>query len=373
VPTTTDPLAQIRPMFRTRGLIDQQLASGAYAGLQAYVSRGAVALLSLGAGVSGPGRAMTSETIHNLYCLTKPIIAAAVAIVFERRGLSFDVPLTQYSPRLAGVLDGSPITLRHVLGHTAGLHEPTAPALMLSPRAVRMRHLEAPAPAAGWQVGVDRAYSEVQGWNVLRTLIEDVEHSSLTDVTRQSVLLPLRIRDLCFAVEDCEWAAIEPRIGVHYDCAAGTFKPMVHQLLRKYCSDASLAVIGGHGTMEALGRFYEAVLRCVGGELVWGLPSPALMREMVTSDGHVGFDPIVQRELGFGLGFMTDLSSGWTACVGTAAFGHLGLLGTSVAFADPELGLVVAIMGNTFAMTEAASTRADRLALLRAIYADVME
>jgi len=80
------------------------------------------------------GKAMATDAIFRIYSMTKPITAVAVMMLQEQGKLKLDDPLSKFLPKFAdmnvyvGDKDGlpqyeplaRPITLRHLLTHTAG-------------------------------------------------------------------------------------------------------------------------------------------------------------------------------------------------------------------------------------------------------------
>ena len=102
---------------------------------------------------------------------------------------------------------------------------------------------------------------------------------------------------------------------------------------------------GAYGTMSAMAAFYEGLLGDLSGaDRV--LPAE-LVSNAITARLPISYDVTLDRDAGFGLGFMTPLSSHFFGDAPSArAFGHAGQGGTSFAMADPEHDLVLGVLFN---------------------------
>jgi CubicO group peptidase (beta-lactamase class C family) len=108
---------------RVGALLEAAVSQGAIPGAVAVAGRGPV---TLGRWVAGQadaiqGRPMRAGTIFDLASLTKVVATTTVILALAgRRRLSLDDPVTGYLPAFTACRDG-PVTLRHLLTHTAGL------------------------------------------------------------------------------------------------------------------------------------------------------------------------------------------------------------------------------------------------------------
>ena len=74
---------------------------------------------------------------------------------------------------------------------------------------------------------------------------------------------------------------------------------------------------------------------------------PDLLADAVTARLPLNHDVTLDRDAGFGLGFMTPLSSHFFGDgPSPRAFGHAGQGGTSFAMADPDNGVVLSVLFN---------------------------
>ena len=319
-------------------------------GAQCYVSVGGKPVIDVALGEARPQRAMQPDTINTLFCLTKPVVAAAALALAQQRGISIDEPMVRSSEALRAMSFRNDITMRNVLTHRAGMQRPTAAEVMFRPLAERVRlrheaHIDDKA-----RIGLDQHYSEFTGWNTLRTWIEDLTGTPLARYLRDSMFDPLGI-DLHFAFDEAEWRAAEARFGVHYEYAAERWWPLLHEALRSACNDETISTIGGFGSARALGRFYEALQAVLNGSASEHLPSPDVAREMTVSAGPPQFDELMNRDASFGLGCMTEMYDALSSKRTGRTFGHSGLFGRSFAFCDLDADLVCVVVSNTFEVT----------------------
>jgi CubicO group peptidase (beta-lactamase class C family) len=313
-------------------------------GAQLYVSVGGEVVADVAVGVEGTGRPVTTETLFSVYCAAKPVTAVGIARLVDEGRLGLDDELGTLLPgRLCVGLE--PVRLRDVLTHTAGLHRHQVITMgFLSPGRREGAVLSTPPPP-GWRSGVDAAYSEYGGWHVLGLVIEAVAGVPLADFLRSEVLEPLGlVGDVYLGIPAAEWADMRARIGVNFDMRGLDPVPLVMERSDRVCTEWNPS-FGGYATMRGLGHLYERLLAALAGE-----PGPvgaATLAAFTTPQRPAAFDRVLQRPCRFGFGFMVDLRH---HVVGTwcseRSFGHLGFAGSTWAFADPEHGLVVALLGD---------------------------
>lgn len=352
-----------------RSIVDQ----GTFGtGMQLVVRQRGRTLANESVGLARPGSPMTRRSIQCVYCMTKPVVASAVCATADSVGVSLDGDLRDISSRLATLLGDRRISLQDVLSHRAGLHLVTAPEAMFLPGPQRMEAVGRATFPDEWRIGVDRSYSDYQGWNVLRVWLEEVTGLPFGVAMRTKTLAPLGLDDCYFGVADEQWHDVRDRLGTNFQLDNGTLLPLLHQLLRRFVDDPLMHVIGGQASAEAMAGFYEAVLDVLAGRPRQGLPGPARMREMVEPNGERASDRVCTAPVSFGLGFMGDLVEAFGESIGTRAFGHLGLMGNAFAFADPDRDLVAVFVANAvyFSPEGKQGISKMRCSLVEAIYAD---
>ena len=355
-------------MERTIARVSGDVASGAFTrGAQLVVVHEGRSVLEYAAGDDGVGRAVTPESVFRLYSAIKPILAVAVANVVEAGLLDLDEPLQGNLPTVAALRDG--VTARHVLTHTAGVHQPTAPQMEVVPADKRRALLERMLRPPQWQVGVDAGFSEYTGWFILGWLLEALTGEPLREHLRASVLEPFELHDTWVGMTESQHHELEPRIGVSHDLRGPRPMPMLLERTVRWCTETNPAH-GGYATATDLARFYAAVLTRIEDRQRDGLPAPSPLREFCSPAREASRDCVLDRVCTFGLGFMTSLGDhAFGETCGPSTFGHAGYLGSSFGFADPDNDLVVAFVCNGIAAPEFTASR--RAGLVKSIYADL--
>jgi serine beta-lactamase-like protein LACTB len=119
-PAAPVPPAYVRRVARARGLVCERLA-GRIPGLQVAVSVDGRLVWSEGFGYADVARhiPVTAETQFRIGSVSKPLTAAAVALLFEQGKLDLDAPIQRYVPSFPD--QGFRITTRQLAGHLAGV------------------------------------------------------------------------------------------------------------------------------------------------------------------------------------------------------------------------------------------------------------
>lgn len=113
-------------------LADKYVEQGNYSGIVTMVARDGKIIHQNAAGTYGIDNAKPLEidTLFRIYSMTKPITAAAALILYEEGKFHIDDPVSKHLPEFSEqkvIVDGelvapkSPMTIRHLLTHTAGL------------------------------------------------------------------------------------------------------------------------------------------------------------------------------------------------------------------------------------------------------------
>jgi CubicO group peptidase (beta-lactamase class C family) len=119
-----------------QALLDRYLAEKQFAGMSAALSAGGepVSYVNVGSLAFGSKVAADENTLWRIYSMSKPITAAGAMILIEDGKLALDQPVGDVLPALKSLkvatdpktgLDGrparNPMTMRHLMTHTAGL------------------------------------------------------------------------------------------------------------------------------------------------------------------------------------------------------------------------------------------------------------
>lgn len=181
---TADPLstaAERAETFLRRRMAEDQVPGAALV----VVDRNAVLLLlPVGSADLQAGRPVTAGTLFQIGSLSKTLTAMAALQLREEGLLALDRPITAYLPWFRVQSSFGPITLHHLLTHTAGLprDRDDIPSSPYAAAALREREL-------GFPPGVRFAYSNI-GYQLLSLLMEEVEGDDFERLVRRRVLGP---------------------------------------------------------------------------------------------------------------------------------------------------------------------------------------
>jgi len=261
------------------------------------------------------GEPMSADTIFVIMSMTKPIVSAALMMLYEQGHFLLTDPITDWIPELAGkevlmnndlgsyrVPARNPITFRHVLSHTAGLDPDrnalTEEELKLLPRSETLEETilrRAPLPLSfqpgdTWQYGSSTDY--------VALLVERISGQPLRQFLQENIFDPLEMHDTFYNV---------PRDKVNR--VAAVYSPSglgnTIELFRAPAFQETTyfgGVAGLSSTISDYWRFSQMLLN--GGELDGvRLLSPKTINLMISN--HSGDSNIYVRGpgYGFGLGF----------------------------------------------------------------------
>ena len=335
----------IESLPRTSKVIEDGIAEGLHLGAQVYV---AVDGKVVGEGAIGEARAgvpMTPEHLIIWWSMTKATVAVSVAQQWERGRIELDAPVASYVPEF-GANGKEGITVRHCLTHTGGFR--TADAVMSAAKDPVANWEEVVAGICAvpldhdWVPGETAGYHLLAGMTMLAEVIRRVDGRFYSDYVREELFLPLGMEDCWVGMPVDRFESYGELIGAMHHTAGDAPLPLdrldsLGSLTR--CSPGG----GGRGPMRQLGRLYE-MLRG-GGELdgvrVLG---PQTVEAISARHRTERFDRTFGIVCDWGLGFGIDSSSHGRHS-SRRVFGHGGAQ-SSMAYCDPEHGLVVAIQTN---------------------------
>jgi CubicO group peptidase (beta-lactamase class C family) len=343
--TITEAPPDLAPVIE---LLDRRRADGWHDGAQCYVSRHGVVLLDVAVGESRPGRAMERDDLMLLYSAGKPLTVVAVLQLWEQGRLGLDDPVRKY---VDGWGNGKErCTIRHVLTHTGGF--PNADAKLFDreiPYDEVVAHIA--ASPARWEPGTDAAYHPSSGWKILGAIVERVDGRPIDRYLAEEVFARLGVENMRLGIRRDEQDALGERIApVHWRGHAlpvvdpdGGLQMVPYKVDQFHNEPHFVAKVepggGMRGPARELGRFYESLL---------GFGAPVLdprTVEVMSSVHRYGIkDRLFRQNIPWGLGVQVAFTGG----TGRRAFGHGGMA-SSRALADPEFGLVMAVVTNGLA------------------------
>jgi CubicO group peptidase (beta-lactamase class C family) len=278
---------------------------------------------------------------------TKPIAAVAVAQLWEQGLLDLDDPVARHIPEFAQ-RGKDAVTIRHVLTHTGGFRG-TAGNWSARTWEETIGHICRAALEPGWVPGRTAGYHLASGWFILGEIVRRVIGLPYERYVRERIFLPIGMNDSWIGMPAEQVHAYGPRIAPMYSIRHDAFDAHFAGNLEHgitLCRPGA----NGRGPLRELGRFYEALLSR---DLLAHRLLNAQTIEALTARHRVGaFDLTFKRTLDWCLGFIPnnnhyglDIPYGYGPHASPRTFGHSGQQ-SSVAFADPEHGLVVALAFN---------------------------
>jgi serine-type D-Ala-D-Ala carboxypeptidase len=296
----------------------------------------------------GAGVPVSASTVYDIASLTKPVATLAVFLRLADAGrIALDTPARALLPELDA--EGTePITVAHLLGHTAGFPDHVRfyerlwageRAGAADPRGALLRMagatplLDAP--------GTTARYSDV-GYILLAALLERAGGRRLDELARTLVFEPLGMSSTFFV--DLEAPPGRPT-GAGLPIAPTEVCPR-RGLVRGEVHDENAHAAGGiaghaglFSTAEDLVRFARAVLAALSGAP--GILSPELLRRLVATPAAPGSS--------WRLGWDTPSATPGISHAGDLwprdGFGHLGFTGTSL-WLDPTGGRHAVLLTN---------------------------
>lgn len=245
------------------------------------------------------GDPVTKKTLFQAASISKPVAALAALRLVERGVLSLDAPVNRYLRRWriadTPVAEGNAVTLRHLLGHSAGLTVhgfPGYPHGAPLPGVVEvldgMQFVNTPPVRLDTLPGTVWRYSG-GGYTVLQLLLEDVLGKPFPDLMRELVLDPIGMKSSTFE---------QPLPTELSMFAARGHEREGARILSGWHDYPEMAAAGLWTTPSDLARLAIELQRALRGE-EGRILSPAMAREMMTSGRG-----------GWGLGFKIEGEEG---------------------------------------------------------------
>lgn len=338
---------------------------GLHVGAQLYVAVNGQIVADGSTGLARPGIAMSTDTMMIWFSSTKAVTSVAAARVWEMGGFDIDDPVCKYIPEFAANGKGA-VTIRHLFTHTAGIR-------LAGRDAFGSNNYYAQALASvcsasledGWIPGRKAGYHPFSGMLVLAEIIHRIDGRSFSQYVREEVFEPLGMQDCWIGMSPKQHAAYGDRIGIMQDRWGPAPRRLPNVDSPEMCAQVVPAA-GGRGPMRELARLYEMLRRR--GELNGVRILTPQTVEAMTARQRVGMkDETFGIPIDWGLGFILK-SFVYGRHASTRVFGHSGAR-SSVAFCDPEHGLVVAMVFN--GMPAPAEHRLRQVAITSAIYEDL--
>jgi CubicO group peptidase (beta-lactamase class C family) len=351
---------------KTFAAIEAGRAHGLHSGAQVYISRAGQTLTDAAVGESRPGVPMTPDSIMMWFSAGKPVTAVAIARLWEGGRLDLDDPVVRFIPEFAA-RGKETITLRHLLTHTAGVRWVE---WSQSWEEMIARICKAPIELR-WIPGQTAGYHAFTSWYLLGEIIRrlDAQHRSFDQFVADEIFESTGMTDCAFAMPVERYRSYGDRIAP----IQITNRSKGHPAFFDTEAGCSVSSPGGsaRGPARQLGRFYEMLLNR-GGKIL----TPQTT-EAITARHRAGLQDLTFKHIiDWGLGFIINsaqynqptLPYAFGPHASQRTFGHGGNQ-SSIALADPEYGLAVALVFNGMPGEEAHQRRMRNV--LTGLYEDV--
>ena len=324
-------------------------------GASLVVYEGDRIVVNLQAGTDALGRMWTAETVVQSQSVTKGVLSTALHVLASRGDVDIDAPVANYWSEFKAQ-GKERLLVRHVLNHSAGLHQMRKRTRSLDdvfdyPKQVEALAAQRPVYEPGSKHGY---HAMTYGW-LAGALLEAVTGLEVREAIRAVLAEPLGTPDLRLACPPEERHRIAP--------CRFRFSPVRTSALPAgsgrlvddpRCMDVPVPGIGGFFTAHALATMYAML--AAGG--VWHgrtyLAPDAWSR--ATAVQTTSRDVVLRQKMMWRLGYHGMRLHKGPHLPG--AFGHVGF-GGSAAWADPEHGLAAAF--TTDRSTQLLDTRVPRL------------
>ncbi len=365
----------------------RQAITAGEVGLQVAVYHGEDLVVDIQAGMADAvaGTAVRADTLFPTFSVIKAVTAVALHIQAARGLVDYHAPVARYWPDFAA--NGKQrMTVRHVLHHRSGLWQmpPDVTPERMADYGWMCQSLAAMAPM--FEPGTRNGYqSYTFGWLISEVVRRtDPKGRDFRDFVRQEILDPLGIDDLWMGVPPSEHHRIARLINAAprpLPPDAPRFKAIPQHVGtteeifgRSDVRQACMPGAGGFSTAAAMARFFAMLAN--GGELGGIRIMPADLVKTFTDPrpGSDDVDDVQGIVVRIGAGFWLSGNSqpeNLGRLIGTNpnAFGHPGA-GCSIAWADPDRRLSVAILHNRMSLPPATSQDPIRAAVTAAFGAD---
>ncbi|MFE9597561.1 serine hydrolase domain-containing protein [Streptomyces hokutonensis] len=323
------------------------------------------------------------DTAQIVRSATKGVAAAVLLLLAQRGELDLDAPVGEYWPEYKTA--GKERTLVwHLLAHRAGvpvLDRPLTPAQTADP-AQGAAAVAAQAPV--WEPGTDHGYhAQTYSW-LTGELVRRVTGRSIGAWIAGEIAGPVgvdlwvglpsgeagrvgRVAQVEAPTADAGVLRVRPKRSVSEAYANpdsltrrafGAITPMPDENDPAYRA-AVLPASNGIATADGLARFYASLIGELDGGVRLFTPETA---ELARTERSSGPDRVLVINTRFGLGYM--LHGGASPLLSDSSFGHPGR-GGALGFADPDSGIALGYVTNSFRKSVTADPRAQ--ALVRAV------
>lgn len=334
---------------RVAALFEEQMTQGLHPAAQLVVLRHGRVVLDRAAGIAQRKRQLpvTPSTPFLTFSVTKVLTAACVHRLLEEGQVELDAPIADYWPEF-GCKGKESATIRHALLHQTGI-----PARGLNQQTLhwpswqRVTRNVAALPAE-FPPGSQTAYHLVNNGFILGEVVRRVAGVPIALYLRQTFLNPLHLWHTWLGLPTDQLPRTAEISYGDRGQRGATLLFSLAAIRRAVVPAASL-----HSTARDLATFYQMLLN--GGRYAGRVYLQPATIQRATALAYEGYDATIQMVMRWGHGFQLGGSDpakgiapdGASMGHGSSArtFGHFGNA-TSMTWADPDAGLVVAFLCN---------------------------
>ena len=344
---------------RTSQVVMDGMRAGLHIGAQLVVARDGDQVCDVAIGSARPDSstegesAMRPDTLMLWLSSGKPVTAIAVMQLMECGVLQLDDPVGLHIPEFAanGKQD---VTIKHLLTHVGGFRFVDLGDASTPWNEIIRRLCVAPLER-GWVPGERAGYHPYTSWYVLGEIVARLSDKPFPEYVREHIFLPLGMVDCWIGMPESVRDSYGSRLGVMANTESrGDVPPTLKPHPWSTPEGLIACAPGGnaHGPMRQLVKLYEML--SAGGMLDGVRVLTPESVALLTARSRVGmFDETFRHQLDWGLGIIPNnrrygidaVPYGYGRHASDSAFGHSGSQ-SSVAFADPEHGLCVAVVLN---------------------------
>ena len=366
---------------KTRAVIEDGLAAKLHVGVQLYIALEGRTVADVGIGLVAAGRPMTPDSMMTWLSTSKIATSILFARIWEDGLVQLDDPVAEHIPEF-GQRGKERVTVRQLWTHTCAMlnvEQKLFPVRYQQSHADNIALICASGLDRGRTPGRDAGYQTSTIALLLAEIIARKRGRDFREIARDDLFLPLGMTDSWLGMPPEALARYADRLGKTYDTsgpeprAGGSFAPdEPHQLTH------TMPGGNGRGPMRELARLPELLRR--DGELDGvRIISPQTVAAM-TARHRCGLPDFSfeKEKLDWGLGLALDSRIhfggdvhlyGYGPHASPRAFGHSGFR-TTLAFCDPDAGLVVACSWNGMVASDRIHSNRQN-ALCGAIYEDL--
>jgi CubicO group peptidase (beta-lactamase class C family) len=359
-------------LARLDAVVQDYVDRGQLAGAVALIARDgkAVHLESYGLRDVEAGLPMTPDAIFRIASMTKAVTTVAVMMLYEEGHFLLSDPVAKYIPAFAdavvavpppaGAPDSAgfvtvpaerPITIRHLLTHTAGLTYGSGPAEALYEAAGLtgwyFADREEPIGAAIERLaGLPLAGQPGEAWqygfatDVLGYLVEVVSGMPLDAFFETRIFAPLQMHDTFFFIPPDKVDRLAPVYGLDEGGHLTLREPAAES---DYVEGPRTCFSGGAGLLSTITDYARFLQMLLGGGALDGVRLLAPKTVALMTANHVG-DRFEEGRRGFGLGFWVMEDVGKAGDVGTEGAYGWGSAYYPIYWVDPAERLIGIIM-----------------------------